>query len=63
MNRMAMMVLVLTIWAMVGLCAAETRININTATAMELQTLPGIGPGMAQLIVDFRQTNGPFQSI
>lgn len=63
MNRMAMTALVLTIWAMMGLCAAETRININTATAMELQTLPGIGPGMAQLIVDFRQTNGPFQSI
>ena len=39
------------------------RININTATADELDSLPGIGPTTAQSIVDYRVENGPFQSI
>jgi competence protein ComEA len=39
------------------------RININTATPEELETLPGIGPAIAQKIVDFRQANGPFTQI
>lgn len=37
------------------------RININTATAEELQRLPGIGPTRAQAIVDDRAANGPFR--
>ncbi len=38
------------------------RVNINTATVTELQTLPGIGPSAAQAIVDYRLENGPFQT-
>jgi competence protein ComEA len=39
------------------------RINLNTATPAELQTLPGIGPVLAQRIVEYRDANGPFQSV
>ncbi|MEP0805173.1 MAG: ComEA family DNA-binding protein [Chloroflexota bacterium] len=37
-------------------------VNINTASAFELETLPGIGPTLAQQIVKYREQNGPFLS-
>jgi competence protein ComEA len=37
------------------------KVNINTATAKELETLPGIGATYAQRIVDYRTRNGAFQ--
>ena len=40
--------------------SAEGRININTATAEELQALPGIGPVISQAIVDSRTEMGSF---
>ena len=38
-------------------------VNINTATLEQLQTLPGIGPVLAQRILDYRQEHGPFSSV
>ena len=38
-------------------------ININTASAEELDTLPGVGPTIAQKIIEYRELNGPFLSI
>jgi len=37
-----------------------SKVNINQATAGELENLPGVGPATAQKIVEDRETNGPF---
>jgi competence protein ComEA len=38
-------------------------IRINTATSAELETLPGIGPALAERILTYRTENGPFTSL
>ena len=38
-------------------------LNLNTATAAELETLPGIGAVLAQRIVDYRTEHGPFSAV
>jgi competence protein ComEA len=39
------------------------KINLNTASASDLETLPGIGPSIAGKIIEFRQINGPFETL
>ena len=39
---------------------AAGLININTATAAQLDSLPGIGEVLSQRIIEYRQANGPF---
>ena len=39
------------------------KININTASAVVLETLPGIGPVLAERIITYRTENGPFSSV
>lgn len=41
----------------------NTKVNINTATQTELETLPGIGPSTASKIICYRKENGKFKSI
>src|SRR5450631_4708580 len=38
-------------------------LNINTASASDFETLPGVGAKTAALIVEYRQKNGPFKKI
>lgn len=42
---------------------AGGRVNLNTAAVAELDTLPGIGPALAQRIVDWRTANGSFTAV
>ena len=49
-----------------GAPAAKTSaavVNINTASASEIEGLPGIGAKTAARIVEYRQKNGPFKKI
>ncbi len=39
------------------------RLDLNTATAQDLEALPGIGPVLAQRIVEYRDRYGPFQNV
>lgn len=43
--------------------SAGGLININTADAEELEGLTGIGPALAGNIIEYREENGPFESI
>lgn len=43
--------------------APGEKINLNTATAEQLDALPGIGPTKARAIVDYRTQNGNFKTI
>jgi len=41
----------------------EHPLDLNAATAEQLQQLPAVGPGMANAIVEFREKSGPFQRV
>ena len=59
------------IWAQAGKggssaqarATAASPVNLNSASATQLQTLPGVGASTAQRIVDYRQKNGSFKKI
>lgn len=47
----------------VAAVASTEVVNLNSATAEQIATLPGIGPKTAELVVQYRGKNGPFKKI
>jgi competence protein ComEA len=46
-----------------GAGASGGKVNLNLATQAELETLPGVGPALAQRIINYRTDHGPFGSV
>ena len=46
-----------------GPAAGDGKVHLNTADVAALDTLPRIGPALAQRIIDWREANGPFTSV
>lgn len=69
---LTMVVLVAIGFMMVAVAGAQDKgmkktkintavVNLNTATAEELEQVKGIGPKLAEKIIEYRKTNGPFK--
>jgi len=62
MNKLVILVISLA-FVFGALSTALADVDINNASISELQSLPSIGPGLAQAIIDYREAFGPFGSI
>ena len=43
--------------------SGDSQLNLNTATVEQLEALPGVGPELAQRILDYRTQHGPFKDV
>lgn len=59
MKKMIYTALLLLAWSF----NAQAVVNINTATAEQLESLNGIGPAKAEAIVEYRKKNGNFKTV
>ena len=60
---LAVAVVLVFTWSAVSGAEDSVKININTASAEELVLLTGIGQKKAAKIIEFRETNGPFERL
>ena len=58
----ALLALVLS-WGYAQTSTPKGKVNINTATAAELEVLPRVGPKVAQRIIDYRTQHGNFKRV
>ena len=63
MFKKVLMSLVLAMVLSTGFAYAMDKVNINTATKSELQTLSGVGEATADAIIQYREENGLFKSV
>lgn len=56
-------VLLIGIWMVPGWVAAGDKINLNTADKETLTELTGVGPVIADRIIEYREKNGAFESV
>ncbi len=47
----------------VAVAAAQLSVDLNQAGVADLETLPGVGPALAERIVAYREEHGAFQSV
>jgi len=52
-----------TAFAQKSKAVSTEKVNLNTATAEQLQTLPGVGPALAKTIIEYRTKTGKFSKI
>lgn len=58
---LAIVVVLLFAWFTAAWTEDSSKVNINTASADELVQLNGVGEKKAAVIIEFRETNGPFK--
>ena len=60
-NMKKVFLMIVALFLVAGI--ANAGVNINSATQSELEMLQGIGPSKARAIIQYREQNGPFNSI
>ncbi len=62
-QRFAVAIVVCLLFPSVSVAEQASKVNLNHATLSELDSFPGIGPVIAERIIQFREDNGPFKRI